>query len=144
MDRIHAEPVQDLSHGAPGPLLASGLAGLAGAALLAGAAAWLVATARVRPPFDHPMFALVFAVVFGGFSLIEIPLMVFAMRRLLAERPGNRRAVIGLNGVYVFFAAVYALPVFFFTGNLVSAWLLSAFALLRLATSLIFLRVPRS
>ena len=70
--------------------------------------------------------------------------MVFAMRRLLAERAGNRRAVTGLNAVYVLFAAVYALPVFFFTGNLAWGWLLSALALVRLSTSLIFLRVPRS
>ncbi|MBN1657757.1 MAG: hypothetical protein JXA93_05115 [Anaerolineae bacterium] len=144
MEDTHAEPAHDIPQGRRAPaLLASGLAGLAGAALLAAGAAWLVASGRVRPPFEYPMFALVFALVFGGFSLAEVPLMVFALRRLLVERVGNRRAVTGLNSVYVLFAAVYALPVFFFTGNLAWGWLLSTLALLRLASSLIFVRVPR-
>lgn len=143
MDGTHVEPAHDVQNRdrAPG-VFASSLVGLAGAVLLAAGAAWLVAGGRVRPPFSHPMFALVFAIIFGGFSLVEVPLMVFAMRRLLVERPSNRRAVTGLNAVYVLFAAIYALPVFFFTGNLAWGWILSALSLLRFATSLIFIRVP--
>lgn len=144
MDGLQIDPPEELHDGRDvPPLAASGLAGLACAALLTTVGAWLVSAGRVNPPFEHPMFALLFAIVFGGVSLVEVPLMVFAMRRLLAERPMNRRMVTGLNAVYVLFAAVYALPVFLFTGSLAWGWILSAFALLRLAASLIFVRVPQ-
>lgn len=141
---MHTEPVPEAEKAGRSPaLLNSSLAGLLGASLIAAAAAWLVAGGTVRPPFQHPMVTSVSFVVFGAFSLAEVPIMVFAMRRLLVERPENRRAVTGLNAVYVLFAAVYALPLFFLTGALEWAWLLSALALLRFATSLLFVRVPR-
>ena len=144
MEGTHTEPSPEVQ--APvrsSGLLVSSLVGLAGAGLLTALAAWLVAGQHVRPPFEHPMIVLAFAVVFGAFSLVEVPIMVFALRRLLIERAGNRRAVTGLNGIYVLFAAVYALPVFFFTGSQTWDWLLSALALLRFTTSLIFVRAPR-
>jgi hypothetical protein len=121
-------------------VLLSGLAGLAATTLLAGAAAWLVGSGRLKAPLPLTAVALLFAVVFGAISLAEIPIMVFAMRRLLVERRGNRRLVLGLNALYVSFAAVYALPVFLLSGHLPLGWALSGLALARFASSLLFVR----
>jgi hypothetical protein len=121
-------------------VLLSGAAGLVAAALLAGAAAWLVGSGRLKPLLPLPAIAILFAVVFGAISLAEIPIMVFAMRRLAVERPENRPVVLGLNALYVSFAAVYALPLFLLCGHVVLGWVLSGLAALRLASSLLFVR----
>ncbi len=49
--------------------------------------------------------------LFGGISLVEIPVMIFGLRKLAAgaERAA-RWGTLGGVGVFVFFAAVYALP----------------------------------
>lgn len=130
-------------------LLLTGLGGLLLAAVLAGGSVWLVTSHSLKPPLPYPLITWIFAAVFGAFSLAEVPLMVYAMRRLEIERrpeasgagQGNRPAVLGLNVLYVFFAAVYGVPVILFTGSLGWGLALSSLALVRLATSLLF--VPR-
>jgi cytochrome b subunit of formate dehydrogenase len=69
-------------------------------------------------------------------------MMVFTMRRLVAERPNNRTFVLGLNTVYVFFAAVYGVPVLLLTGNLVWGLVLCALGLVRLAVSSLLVHRP--
>ena len=66
--------------------------------------------------------------------------MVFAMRRLLGERRGNYRFVLGLNAFYVFFAAVYGAPVLLLTGSLGWGLALSGLGVVRLMASLLFVR----
>ena len=90
----------------------------------------------------YPSVTLLLALVFGGFSLAEIPVMVFALRRLLIERQGNRGVVLALNALYVFFAAVYGLPVLLLTGSLGWGLALCGLGAVRLASSLLFLREP--
>jgi hypothetical protein len=131
-------------------LLLTGLGGLLLAALLTAGAAWLVISHALKPPFPYPLIAGVFAAVFCAFSLAEIPLMVYIMRRLEIERrpeggvrgQGNRPAVLGLNALYVFFAGVYGLPVVLFTGYLGWGLALCSLAVVRLATSLFFVARP--
>lgn len=123
-------------------LLWSGLAGLCFDGLLTALATWLVAGGIIRPPFPQPVITLVLALILGGISVGEIPVMILAMRHLAAERPGNQLLVVGLNTVYVFFAAVYGLPVLLLTGSRVWGWLLCSLALVRLATSLILVQTP--
>jgi len=131
-------------------LLFTGLGGLLLAALLAGGAAWLVASRTLKPPLPYPLITWLFAAAFGAFSLAEIPLMVYAMRRLEIERRpeasdgrrGNRPAVLGLNALYVFFAAVYGIPVLLFTGSLGWGLALCSLAVVRLAASLLFVPGP--
>jgi hypothetical protein len=131
-------------------LLLTGLGGLLLAALLAAGAAWLVASHTLKPPLPWPLITGLLAAIFGAFSLAEIPLMVYAMRRLeLERRPvvggvgrDNRAAVLGLNALYVFFAAVYGIPVMLFTGSLGVGLVLCSLALVRLAASLFFVARP--
>jgi len=123
-------------------LLLSGLGGLFVCGLLFGVAAWLVTSGVVRAPLPYRSVTLLFALVFGVFSLAEIPMMVFTMRRLVIERPGNMRPVLGLNALYVSFAAIYGLPVLLFTGSLTGGLALCALGSVRFITSLILVHEP--
>lgn len=123
-------------------LLLSGLGGLLACGFMAGISTWLVVYGIINPPLPFPMVALLTAFVFAGFSLAEIPIMVFGMRRLVVERPDNKRVVLGLNTLYVFFAAVYGVPVLLLTGSVGWALALCGLGLLRFATSMIFVREP--
>jgi hypothetical protein len=123
-------------------LLLTGLSGLLGCALLSVAAAWLVATGVIRAPLPYQSVVLLFALVFSAFSVAEIPMMVFTMRRLVVERPANNRIVLGLNALFVFFAAVYGVPVLLFTGNLSWGLALCALGMVRFIASLVLVRKP--
>ncbi len=114
-------------------MLLSGLAGLAANAALAALAAWLIAAGLVKAPLPHPLVILVATVALGGLSLAEIPMMVLAIRHLAAERSRNQALVLGLNAFFVFFAAVYGVPVLLLTGSLVWGLALCALGLVRLA-----------
>ena len=123
-------------------LILSGLGGLLASGLLAAGAAWLVVGGTVQPPLPYRALVLLFTFIFGAFSLAEVPLMVFGMRRLLVERRKNRRFVLGLNAFYVFFAAVYGAPVLLLTGDLGWGLALCGLSIVRLLASLLYLREP--
>ncbi len=125
-------------------LLLSGLGGLLACGLAVALSLWLLRASILVPPLPYPLITMLFVVVFGSFSLGEIPLMVFALRRLSAERSENRRLVWGLNSLYVFFAAVYGLPVLLITGDVAWGLALSGLAAARFATSLAFVQEARS
>ncbi len=125
-------------------LLLAGLGGLLVGGLLAAISVWLVSSGIFRPPLSHPAVTLISVLIFGGFSLAEIPMMVFAMRRLILERPGNYRVVMGLNVLYVLFAAVYGVPVFLLAGSITWGLILSSLGLIRFVTSLVFVPEPES
>jgi len=123
-------------------LLLSGLVGLFACAIVAAFCTWLAASGRLKPPLPFPPVTLLFAIVFGLSSLAELPLMVFAMRRLVVERKSNQVVVLGLNSIYVFFACVYGAPVLLLTGSVAAGLVLCSFSLIRFASSLIFVMEP--
>ena len=123
-------------------LLLTGLGGLLANGLLAAISVWLISSGILRPPLTHPAVTLISVLIFGGFSLAEIPMMVFAMRRLILERPGNYRFVMSLNALYVFFAAIYGMPVFLLAGSITWGLILCSLGLVRFVTSLVFVPEP--
>lgn len=123
-------------------LLLSGLVGLTADAALAALAAWLVGSRLLQAPLPYPVVTLLAAIILGGLSLAEIPMMILAIRHLVAGQPDNQRLALGLNAVFVFFAAVYGVPVLLLTGSMVWGLVLCALGLARLAASLFFVRVP--
>jgi hypothetical protein len=125
-------------------LLLSGLGGLAACGLLTGVSAWLVSSGAIKALLPYPSVTLLLVLMFGGFSVAEIPLMVYAMRRLLAERRGNHGFVLGLNALFCFFAAVYGAPVLLLTGNLGWGLALCGLGVARLAASLLFATPPQA
>jgi len=121
-------------------LLLSGLAGLLLAGLLAGLAAGLLAAGVVEPPFSFLPLTLLLVLILGGLSVAEIPIMVFALRRLAVERQSNYGVVLGLNVLYVSFAVVYGLPVLLLTGDLLWGLGLCALSAARLGSSQLLVR----
>jgi hypothetical protein len=124
-------------------LLLSGWGGLLACGLAVAVSVWLVESAILAPPLPHPLISLLLIIILGGFSLAEIPLMVIALRRLAAERSDNLGFIWGLNGLYVFFAAVYGVPVLLITGNVSWGLALCGLSVVRFATSLLIVRETR-
>lgn len=121
-------------------LVLAGIGGLLASLLLAASSTWAVTSEFLNPPLPYPMVALLLVIVLGAFSLAEIPVMIFAMRRLSAERTENHRAVDGLNALYVFFAAVYGAPVSLLTGHIGWGLALCALSVVRFVTSVVFVK----
>jgi hypothetical protein len=121
-------------------LLLAGIGGLLASFALAAISACIVTSSILNPPLPHRPVALLLLVLLGGFSIAEIPVMIFAMRRLSAERTDNHRVVAGMNALYVFFAAVYGTPPILVTGSVGWGLALCALSVLRFATSLVFVR----
>jgi hypothetical protein len=120
-------------------LVLSGLAGLLACGLLTAASLWLVSEGIIPILLPYRVPALLLALILGAFSLAEIPIMVYAMRRLLVERPGNYGFVLGMNALFVFFAAVYGVPVLLLTGSLALGLALCSLGIVRFAASLLFI-----
>lgn len=123
-------------------LLLSGLLGLLACAGLA-ALCLVLAQGKIPPLLSaFPLIVALLALMMGAFSIAEIPLMVFAMRRLALERPSNRWTVLGLNALFVFFASVYAAPLLLLASSPLWGLALAALALVRLGASSLFVHVP--
>ena len=142
------QPAREIEIGLPANLrqrmALSGMLGLAGCVLLAATASWLVAGDVIKIWLPVSWAALVLGLLLAAFSIAEIPLMVFAMRRLLVERPGNLRFVLGLNTLYVLFAAVYGIPLILLTGFVGWGLALCSLGLVRFVASLLFAVPSRS
>jgi hypothetical protein len=123
-------------------LLLSGSFGLLACSLLAATVAQLMANDIIRPLLPFRAVTVLLTVMLGAFSLAEIPIMVYAMRRLLVERQGNHVIVLALNALYVFFAAVYGAPVLLLTGDIGWGLALCSLGILRLVSSLVFVHGP--
>ena len=124
-------------------LALAGLAGLVIGALLTGSSLWLVASGTLTPPLPYRIVEILLVIVLAAISLAEIPLMVFAIRRLASSSSGNSvRIAAVMNGLFVLFAAVYAVPVSLLTGNVAWTLVLSALCIIRFATSMAFVREP--
>jgi hypothetical protein len=121
-------------------LLLAGLGGLLTCGLSAVVATWFVLAWDYRPLLSYPVVTLLLGLIFGGFSVAEIPIMVLVLRRLTVERPNNHGLVWGLNAVYVFFAAVYGVPVLLLTGAVGWGLALCGLGLLRFLTSSVFVQ----
>ncbi|MFQ5578520.1 MAG: hypothetical protein ACE5G8_16200, partial [Anaerolineae bacterium] len=91
---------------------------------------------------SHPLAAWGLFVFFGGIALIEIPVMVFGLRKLAAAQNTRAAAIAAAaNGGFVFFAAVYALPNLLLTETrfLWLGLLLAGTSFLRFGAGLLFL-----
>ena len=116
------------------PLWLSGLTGLALAALLTigvAGAVWyglppLVVSATGR-------LVLLLLVLF--FSVVEIPLMIIALRKISASSTGVWVPAV-THAAFVFFAAFYAAPYTLLTGQVWAGVALASLSLVRLGISL--------
>jgi len=117
-------------------LALSGLAGIAGGAALMGGALFVSQRSGLPPLVTgRATLALLGFVLF--FSLGEIPLMIYALRRLAGSVGGARPAVL-TNAAFTFFGAVYAAPFLLLTGQVDVSLALAGLCLVRLAGALWF------
>jgi hypothetical protein len=115
----------------------SGLVGVAGGATLTAGAVFLLRRTGLTPPISGLWtWALLAFLLF--FSLAEIPVMIFGMRRMASSPSGMRLAVL-INAAFTFFAAVYALPFLLLTGRIGVGVALAGLGLVRLAGALLFI-----
>jgi hypothetical protein len=117
-------------------LALSGLVGVAGGAMLTGGAIFLLQQTSLVPLITGlATWALLSFLLL--FSLAEIPVMIFGIRRLVANPSGTKLAVL-INAIFTSFAAVYATPFLLLTGRVGIGLALAALCLVRFAGTLIF------
>jgi hypothetical protein len=76
------------------------------------------------------------------FSVAEIPVMIFGIRRIASNtNPRANYVALLLNVGYVFFAAVYAAPLILLTGWLGLGTILAALSFVRFISGIVYLKV---
>jgi hypothetical protein len=125
-------------------VIATGLVGVIGAIFLTAVCLFLVSADLITPPLSRRDYVLMLFLFLLFFSLLEIPLMVFSLRRMLdSVNPKAKYVAMFTNAAYTFFAAVYAAPFILLAGDstpkLVIGMGLSALSLVRFISTVVFL-----
>ncbi len=121
-------------------LILTGLAGLAGAVILTALCLFLVIWDIIPVLMTRPVFAWGLFLFLLAFSVAEIPVMIFGIRRITASaNPRAKYVALLVIAGYVFFAAVYAAPFILLTGWLGLGVALAALSLVRFITALVYL-----
>ena len=108
---------------------------LGGAALIGGAV-FLSQRTSLKPLVTGLGIWLLFAFLLL-FSLAEIPMMVFGMRRI-TRRASARWLAVLTNASFTFFAALYAVPLILLTGRVWVGVALAGLGLVRFVSALCF------
>lgn len=93
--------------------------------------------------FLHPLVIWLTFFIISGISLVEIPMMIYTIRTMAASnKPNTARLVILTTGLYVLFAAFYALPFLLLAegGYLAMGFFLASMSFLRFGVGLVFLK----
>jgi hypothetical protein len=125
-------------------IITTGLIGLGGAVLLAAASIWVMLQGWIPPLLSQPQYVWGIFLFLLAFSLLEIPVMIFSMRRMIASiNPRAKYVVMATNAGYTLFAGVYAVPFILLAGHswleLGSGALMAALSFVRFFTSMVFL-----
>ena len=125
-------------------IVVTGIIGLFGAIFLTALFIFVMVVGWIPPLMSQPVFVwgAFFFLLF--FSVIEIPVMIFSMRRMAdSVNPRAKYVVLFTNAAYVFFAAAYALPFIVMAGssyfNLAAGALLASLCIVRFISSMVFL-----
>ena len=121
-------------------LLLTGLVGLVGAVFVTALSLWLMAQGWLPILVTSPIYVWGILLFLLAFSLTEIPVMLFGLRRIAAS-PNPRAVTLALltNAGYIFFGAVYAVPLILLTGRLGLGVGLAALSVVRFFSALYFL-----
>jgi hypothetical protein len=123
-------------------IILTGLGGLVGAVILT-VLCLLVMVMDWIPVFvTDPSLTWIIFLFLAVFSLAEIPVMIFGIRRIAASvNPKARYVALLANAGYPFFGAVYAAPFILLTGQLGLGTAMAALSFVRFITAVIF--IPR-
>lgn len=125
-------------------MIVTGLVGVMGGIFLTALCVFIVTTGWLNPPLGQPEYVIGLFLFLFIFSVLEIPVMVFAIRRMLASvNPRARYVAMFTNAAYTFFAAVYAAPFILLAGQTTPKLMLgvglSALSLIRFISTVVFL-----
>jgi hypothetical protein len=125
-------------------IIVTGLIGVMGAIFLTILCLFVVTAGWLNPPLSRREYVLALFLFLLIFSVLEIPVMVFALQRMVASvNPKAKYVAMVTNVAYTFFAAVYAAPFILLAGQttakLVIGVGLSALCLIRFISTVVFL-----
>ena len=125
-------------------LLTSGLLGLTGALLLTATAVAIMLQGWLPALLQPPLWVGGLFAFLLFFSLLEIPMMIFAMRKMAdSPTPKAKHMVWLTNTAFTFFAAVYALPFILLAGDspltLGAGVALAALTIIRFISAMVYI-----
>jgi hypothetical protein len=116
------------------------LIGLIGAVILTALCLYTVTRGLIPTFLTNPTYVWGLFLFLAVFSVAEIPLMIFAIRRIAASTNPKAKFVALLTNIgYTFFAAVYATPFILLTGYLWSGAAMAGLSVARFISAVIFL-----
>lgn len=125
-------------------VMVTGLIGLIGSLAMTVAAIYAMRAGLVPPLLNRPLWVWGLFLFLLTFSLLEIPLMIFGLRKMAASvNPTARHVVLVTNAGYTLFAGVYALPFILLAGvswtELLAGAGLASLSFVRFITSVVTL-----
>jgi hypothetical protein len=119
----------------------TGLLGLIGAVIFTAFCILVMVQGWIPAILDsYPLMVWGLFLFLAVFSVAEIPVMIFGMRRMAAStHPRAKLIALVTNIGFTFFAAVYAAPFILLTGYLWAGVALAALSLARYVSAIIFL-----
>lgn len=121
-------------------IIISGLIGLIGAIIVTIFCIFVVFQSWLPPLLSNGFYLWSLFFFLALFSVAEIPLMLFGMRRIaVGDNPKAAYIVLFTNAAYTLFAAVYAAPFILLTGGILAGSALASLSLARFVSSIFFL-----
>jgi len=122
----------------------TGLLGLSGGVLLTLLCTAVMVQGWIPVLISRPLFVWALFLFLLTLSVLEIPLMVFSMRRMAdSPNPRAKYVVQVTNVAYISFAAVYAAPFILLTGSsqleIAAGLILGSLCFVRFISSVVFL-----
>jgi hypothetical protein len=118
----------------------TGLIGFIAAVILTAFCLYTMAQEWIPVILTNPTYVWVLFLFLAVFSVAEIPLMIFGIRRIAASaNPKAKYVALLTNTGYTFFAAVYATPFILLTGYLWTGAAMASLSLARFVSAVIFL-----
>lgn len=123
-------------------VILTGLVGLIGAVILTALCLFVVVLAWIPVLVRDRSLMWIILLFLLTFSLTEIPVMIFGIRRIAASvNPKAKYVALFTNAGYTFFGAVYAAPFILLTGELILGTALAGLSFVRFMSAVIF--IPR-
>ncbi len=125
-------------------LISTGLPGLIGSMLLTFTCIFVMAQGLIPAIISRPLIVWGLFLFLLTFSVLEIPIMIFSMQKMIESvNPKAKYVVLLTNTAYTFFASVYAAPFILLTGQssleIAAGGALASLSIVRFITSLVFL-----
>ncbi len=125
-------------------LVWTGLLGLSGGIILTLLAVGVMIQGWIPVLLSRPLFVWALFLFLLTLSVLEIPLMIFSMRRMIdSPNPRAKYVVLITNVAYVSFAAVYAAPFILLTGSsqleIAAGLILGSLCIVRFISSVVFI-----